>query len=481
MFNQYEIGDEVVKALADMGYSQPTEVQEQTIEKILAGKDLIVNAKTGSGKTAAFGVPLIEKISKGEKNPRALVMTPTRELAIQVAKELSAIGKYKKLKSYTVYGQHNIDVEIGELKKGVDLIIGTPGRLLDHLKRGTLNPQAIKYVVLDEADRMLDMGFIDQVSDILKQLPKQRDTYLFSATMPFEVRSIAWEYMQEPDTVEISSDTMTVDLIEQQYIRSERHKKRVYLDRFLAIEKPNACIVFCNTRRCVDMVVDFLKQNKYSVEALHGAISQARRTKTIERFKKAQFHILVATDVAARGLHIDNLDLVINYDVPLDNDNYVHRVGRTGRAGNGGKAISLVTGEDLMTLYEIEEHIGVLIKEVDPPSYAAAHHQKKPKGGKKQTQQNKANTEASWPKFEEEKLLKTKVLRGSARKDSSSHQEIKVDTSKSKLNDTVTKTVLEQNDSNKMSAAKTAEIIANYKNKPVKQSFWQKLKAKLFK
>ncbi len=462
MFNQYPISDEIIKALEEMGYTTPTEVQAQTIEKILNSEDLIVNAKTGSGKTAAFGVPIIEKIEKKGKAPKALVMTPTRELAIQVAKELEQISKFKKIVCYTVYGQHNIETEIKNLDKGVDIIIGTPGRLLDHLERETFNPTKIDYVVLDEADRMLDMGFIDQVSMILKQMPKERNTYLFSATMPFEVRSIAWEYMKEPDTIEISSDTKTVDIIEQQYVKLERHEKRIYLDRFLALYQPQGCIVFCNTRRCVDMVLEFLKQNKYKADALHGAISQARRTKTIEAFKNGKFNILVATDVAARGIHVDNLDLVINYDVPIDHDNYVHRVGRTGRAGKGGKAISFVTGEDLMTLYEIEEHIGVMIPEGELPSYSKAH--RKSKQVAKKTMQKKL------PRFEDEEVKKTRVVKGTARKPERMPKPAK----KTKQKATV-KT--DQVPTNKVSAAKTAEIIQNYKANKTKKSFWQRLKA----
>ncbi len=462
MFNQYAISEKIIKALDNMGYKEPTKVQAETIDKILNDKDLIVNAKTGSGKTAAFGVPIIEKIDNGKRLPQALIMTPTRELAIQVSQELTEIGKLEKTICYTVYGQHNIETEIKQLQKGIDIIVGTPGRLLDHLERESFNPSEIKYVVLDEADRMLDMGFIDQVSAILKQMPKERYTYLFSATMPFEVRTIAWEYMNEPETIEISSDTKTVDIIKQEYVKLERHEKRIYLDRFLALNKPQACIVFCNTRRCVDMVLQFLQENDYKADALHGAISQSKRTKTIEAFKKGRFNVLVATDVAARGIHVDNLDLVINYDVPIDYDNYVHRVGRTGRAGNDGMAISFVTSEDLMTLYEIEEHIGVMIPERELPSYSEAHHKKKTKKAKK------ADKAKSLPSFAEETVVKTKVVKGSP----------KPKTVKKAVKPTVKDA--EQHAENKISATKTAEIINNYKNKSKKQSFWQKLKAKIF-
>ncbi len=429
-FTTFNISEATVKSLSDMGYTAATKVQERAIPMMLEGKDVIVNAKTGSGKTAAFGIPIIERIEKTGKAPKALILTPTRELAIQVKNELTQIAKGKKLRVEAVYGQHNIDQEFEQLKKGIDIVVGTPGRVNDHIERETLNISEIAFITLDEADRMLDMGFIDQVNGIIKQLPANKNCYLFSATMPFEIKSIAWEFMQDPETIEISSDSKTVDKIDQSYVKIEHNEKRKYLDRFLKVEKPKACIVFCNTRRVVDRVSDFLNEHGFNAKPLHGAITQARRTKTIEQFKKGKFEILVATDVAARGIHVDALDLVINYDVPIDLDNYVHRIGRTGRAGLGGKAITLATGDDIMTLYEIEEHIGVMIPEGVLPSYREAHgHIKYHKPPKKHSHkpdivhkhEDKPRKKRPSKDKSADKTVKTRVLKGSAKAVSTAH------------------------------------------------------------
>lgn len=367
-FEQLGLSESILKALADLGFEAPTPVQSQTIPEILAGKDVIVQSKTGSGKTAAFGVPLLQRIQENTKYPQALILTPTRELAIQVDSDLKHLSKYMPLKAAVVYGQHAIQTEINALEKGVSVITGTPGRVLDHIKQGNLKTKEIHYLVLDEADRMLDMGFIEQVGNIIKHLPKDRITLLFSATMPAEIQRLCQKYMKDPIGIEVESETLTVDTIYQAHFRVNHHDKMTLLEHLLWVEKPESCMIFCNTRIAVDKVCAYLSRRGFPVESLHGAITQAKRTKTIHQFKKSGFRILVATDVAARGLHVDDLSLVINYDVPNELDNYVHRIGRTGRAGNGGRALTFVTGEDLMTLYEIEERISVMIEEIDPPS-----------------------------------------------------------------------------------------------------------------
>lgn len=367
-FNDLGISPSILKAIAEMGFESPTEVQSKAIPHILNKEDLIVMSKTGSGKTAVFGIPILQMTNPEEPGPQGLILTPARELAVQVDSDLKKMSKHLEHKTIAVYGQHNINSEIQDLNKGVSIVTGTPGRVFDHIEHGTLKTKNIRYLVLDEADRMLDMGFLDQVVRIIRALPKDRMTLLFSATMPTEIRRICREYMKQPVIIEIESQTKTVDTIQQEYYRVNHNEKNTQLNNVLLIEQPESCMIFCNTKIAVDRVQSFLSKKGYACQALHGDIPQAKRLQTIQKFKKGDFHILAATDVAARGIHIEGLSLVINYDVPNDKDSYVHRIGRTGRAGNEGRAISLVTSEDIMSLYEIEEHIGVMIPEVELPA-----------------------------------------------------------------------------------------------------------------
>lgn len=367
-FDDLEISPPILKAIKDMGFDTPTEVQSRAIPHVLNKEDLIVRSKTGSGKTAVFGVPLLQLTDPGKAGPQALILTPTRELAVQVDSDIKLFARHLPHRTTAVYGQHNINSEIQALSQKVTIVTGTPGRVFDHISHGTLITKNIRYFVLDEADRMLDMGFLDQVARIMKHLPKDRVTLLFSATIPDEVRNICQEYMKNPVIIEIESTTMTVDTTQQIYYRVQPNEKYTQLNRILLMEQPESCVIFCNTRIAVDKVHNFLSRKGYNAQALHGDIPQVKRLKTLNRFKLGEFHILVATDVAARGIHVDDLALVINYDVPIEKDGYVHRIGRTGRAGHGGCAISLVTGDDIMSLYEIEEHIGTLIEERELPS-----------------------------------------------------------------------------------------------------------------
>lgn len=360
----------ILKALDEMGFVEPTEVQSKAIPHILKCEDLIVMSKTGSGKTAVFGVPLLQLTEPGQPGPQGLILTPTRELAVQVDSDIRLMGRHLKHKTAVVYGQHNMNGEILALKRGVSLVTGTPGRVYDHIVHRNLVTRHIRFLVLDEADRMLDMGFMEQVVRIIKTLPGNRVTLLFSATMPPEVRRICRNFMKHPKTVEIASETMTVDTIRQVYYRVNSNEKNTQLNRLLLAEQPESCLIFCNTRMAVDRVQSFLSRKGYPCQALHGEIPQSKRTKTIEQFKEGDFKLLVATDVAARGIHVEDLSLVINYDVPLEKDSYIHRIGRTGRAGKVGRAATFVTGDDIMTLYEIEEHIGTLIPEAELPSDA---------------------------------------------------------------------------------------------------------------
>lgn len=368
-FSQIGVCDPIVKAIEKMGgFETPTDVQAESIPKILDRKDLIVMSKTGSGKTGAFGIPILQAIEPDGKGPKALILAPTRELAVQVDHDLQQMSKHLAIKTTAVYGQHNINTEIKAMKDGASIVTGTPGRVFDHMNRRTLDTRNIEYIVLDEADRMLDMGFIDQVIAIIKKCPRNRVTLLYSATMPPEIQRICKSYMKDPITIELETETKTVDSIKQVYYRVERNEKRMQLDRLLKFHQPESCMIFCNMRVEVDRVCNFLHKQGYHVEALHGANKQASRMKTINKFKKNQIQIMVATDVAARGIHIEDLSVVINYDVPEDKNSYVHRIGRTGRAGKDGLAFSTVTSDDIMTLYEIEEHVGCLIEEVDLPT-----------------------------------------------------------------------------------------------------------------
>jgi len=367
-FNTLGVAPLIVKAIKEMGFITPTTVQEKAIPHVLKKEDLIVMSKTGSGKTGAFGIPMLQLIDKKGEGPQGLILTPTRELAVQVDSDLKRMSKYLEITTTAVYGQHNIETEIKVLKKGVSIITGTPGRIFDHIQRKTFNTKNIKILVLDEADRMLDMGFIDQVFKIVKTISRQRVTMMFSATMPREMKQLSKSYMKEPTIIELESDTKTVDTTLQVYYRVKANEKRMQLDRLLKIEQPEGCLIFCNTRSEVDKVKIYLAKKRYFVGSIHGANSQSSRIKTLEKIKKGELQIVVATDVAARGLHIDDLTHVINYDVPFEKDGYVHRIGRTGRAGKSGKAISIVTTEDIMSLYEIEEHVGALIEEAELPT-----------------------------------------------------------------------------------------------------------------
>ncbi len=363
-FNDLGISPPILKAIEEIGYTTPTEIQSKAIPHILKQKDIIVRSKTGSGKTAVFGVSILQLTDPEAPGPQGLILTPTRELAVQVDNDLKLLSRHLSHRTTAVYGKHSMNLEIQAIRKGLTIITGTPGRVYDHISNGNLETGNIRFLVLDEADRMLDMGFIDQVEKIIRTLPRDRVTLLFSATIPPEIEKICGKYMKNPLTIEIESQTKTVDTISQCYYRVENNEKLTRLNQLLLTIRPESCMIFCNTKIAVDRVTRFLNKKGYAAQALHGDIPQAKRLATMQQFKNGGFQLLVATDVAARGIHVDDLSLVINYDVPNEKDNYVHRIGRTGRAGQDGRAVSLVTGEDIMSLYEIEEHIGALIEQV---------------------------------------------------------------------------------------------------------------------
>ncbi len=366
-FTELNLDDTVLKAISKLGFEHPTQVQAKVIPRILDNEDVFVMSETGSGKTAAFALPIIQKLINSSKL-RALILTPTRELAVQVDKDIKTYAEGTGVKSTAVYGQHNMNVELEELASGVNIVVGTPGRVFDHIDNKGFSTKDINFLVLDEADRMLDMGFYDQVVKIIKRIPRDRVTMCFSATLPYEIKNISMQYMNNPINIDLGTDVKTVDSIKQCYYKVDRYEKRKSLKKLIDYYQPASCMVFCNTRDEVDRVTDVLRKGGIYCENLHGANSQFSRTKTIDKFKDKKVQVVVATDVAARGIHIEDLEMVINYDVPDNKDNYVHRVGRTGRAGKKGLAVNLVSSESIMTLYEIEEHVGILIDEKEMPT-----------------------------------------------------------------------------------------------------------------
>ncbi len=366
-FGPLQLSRKVGQALKNMGFEEPTPIQIQAIPFLMEGKDVIGQAQTGTGKTAAFGIPLVQKI-----NPRgsiqALVITPTRELAIQVAEEISRIGRFRNIRTLPIYGGQSIDRQIRFLRQGVQVVIGTPGRLLDHLNRGTLKLGHLQMVVLDEADEMLDMGFIEDIEAILKNAPKERQTLLFSATIPKEILDLAQKYLQEPEFLTVSQNNLTVPQIEQIYYEVREKDKLETMARLLDILDLNRAIVFCRTKRGVDELVSGLQARGYPIAGLHGDLSQYQRNQVMRRFKNGQIEIMAATDVAARGLDIESVSHVINYDIPQDVEFYIHRIGRTGRAGKSGMAITLVSPRDYRQLRLIENLTHTRIRREKLPS-----------------------------------------------------------------------------------------------------------------
>ncbi len=369
-FAEMGVSPEVLRALADLGFEEPTPIQEQTISRLLAGRDVIAQAQTGSGKTAAYGIPMVERIDPAVRQPQGLVLCPTRELAIQVADALHAIGKYRQITVTPIYGGQPYERQFRALARGVQIVVGTPGRIMDHMRRGTISFDGVKFAVLDEADEMLDMGFIEDIEFILEGVPVERQTALFSATIPPRIAALSRRYLKDPERISVNKNELTVPKITQTYYEVPRHAKLDALGRILDVEEPGSSIIFCGTKRDVDELVQALQGRGYSAEAIHGDITQQQRERTLGRFRAGQTEVLVATDVAARGLDIPAVSHVINYDVPNDPDSYVHRIGRTGRMGREGDAITLVTPREIRQLRFIERQIGKRIKPMRVPTLA---------------------------------------------------------------------------------------------------------------
>lgn len=346
-FNELQISEQIMRAVTEMGYEQATEIQAQSIPYILEGKDVLGRSNTGTGKTAAFGIPAIEKVNTQDRNPNALIICPTRELVTQVATELRKFAKYKEgVKIVPIYGGQPIDRQIQLLKRGCGIVVGTPGRIMDHLNRHTLKLNSINMVILDEADEMLNMGFKEDIEEILSSMPAENahQTILFSATWPKEILRITKDFQKDPVTVEIKSAQRTIDTVEQIYYEVPRGKKANALRVLLNHYDPDLCMIFCNTKKMVDELSGELNSHDIKAVSLHGDMKQEFRTRVMDQFRNGSAPILIATDVAARGIDVDNIDLVINFDIPQDNEYYIHRVGRTGRAGKKGLAITLISG-----------------------------------------------------------------------------------------------------------------------------------------
>ncbi|EHP89166.1 DEAD/DEAH box helicase [Methanotorris formicicus] len=355
-FKELGLSENTLKALEKKGFKEPTEIQEKTIPILLNGDiDVVGQAQTGTGKTAAFGLPLIEKIDENSKDVQALILTPTRELSIQVSEEIDSLKGNKNLKILPVYGGQPIEPQIRQLKRGVHIVVGTPGRILDHIKRGSLNLKNISYLVLDEADEMLNMGFIDDVEEILRHTNKNKRVLLFSATLPRTILNLAKRYMGEYKLVSVKKETLTTNLVEQIYYEVSNSKKFDALCRVIDVEDDFYGLVFCKTRADVNEVANKLVENGYEADALHGDIAQKQRERILNKFKKKRINILVATDVAARGIDINNLTHVINYSLPQNPESYVHRIGRTGRAGKKGTAITFISPDEYRKLNYIKK------------------------------------------------------------------------------------------------------------------------------
>ncbi|UOQ46563.1 DEAD/DEAH box helicase [Halobacillus salinarum] len=350
-----------------MGFEETTPIQEQTIPLGMQGKDVIGQAQTGTGKTAAFGIPMIEKINKDLKAVQGLVIAPTRELAIQVAEEVNRLGKNKGIRTLPIYGGSNMERQIRALRDN-QIVVATPGRLLDHIRRKTIKLENVHTAVLDEADEMLNMGFIDDIRDILKALPEHRQTLLFSATMPKEIRDIATTLMKKPEEVKVKSKEMTVENIDQYYVEIPEKHKFDTLTRLLDIHAPALAIVFGRTKRRVDELSDGLQARGFRAEGIHGDLTQGKRMSVLNKFKRGRIEILVATDVAARGLDISDVSHVYNFDIPQDPESYVHRIGRTGRAGRKGESVSFVTPREKAQLHLIEKLTKKKVERLHVPS-----------------------------------------------------------------------------------------------------------------
>ena len=368
-FEDLNLSPWIMRAVTDMGFEEATPIQSQAIPIIKNGHDMIGQSQTGTGKTASFGIPCLEMIDPEDRKLQSLILCPTRELAIQVSEEFRKLLKFKdNIRVLPIYGGQPIDRQILALKKGAQVIIGTPGRVMDHMRRRTLKMETVKQVILDEADEMLDMGFREDIEFILTKTPDERQTIMFSATMSDEVLSLAKKFMNNPEYLKISRKELTVPKIEQVYFDVKEKDKLEALCRLIDVYDPKLSIVFCNTKKRVDDLVEQLLGRGYFADGLHGDLKQAQRDRVMQKFRSGAIELLVATDVAARGIDVDDVDIVFNYDIPQDEEYYVHRIGRTGRAGRSGKAFTFCVGKDIYKLRDIMTYAKTKISQQKLPT-----------------------------------------------------------------------------------------------------------------
>ena len=357
-FKDYKLSDEILKSLEMLNFKSPTEVQSKVIPVALENRDILVKSQTGSGKTATFGIPLCEMVDWDENKPQALVLAPTRELAIQVKDDIFNMGRFKRIKTCALYGKSSFVAQEKELKQKTHIVVGTPGRTIDHIKEGTFVTDNIKYLVIDEADEILSLGFISQIEEIISYLPESRVTMLFSATLPEDIDDLSKKYLKNPTKIQIEAKTLTVDRIEQIAYKVEENAKLNLLKDVTVVENADSCVIFANTQKKVEMIYNELTALNYPCDKIHGGMEQDDRIKVMSNFRKGYFRYLIATDVAARGIDIDDITHVINFDIPVLRENYVHRIGRTGRAGKEGRAITFVTKADDRRVDEINSYTG---------------------------------------------------------------------------------------------------------------------------
>jgi len=360
--------DQIQKAVKDLGFEEPTPIQSLAIPLLRDGRDVIGQAHTGTGKTAAYGIPIVETADASGKQPQALVLCPTRELAIQVSEELRRLAKHRRgIIILPVYGGQPIERQLHALRAGVQIVIATPGRLLDHLDRRSISLASVKTVVLDEADEMLDMGFRDDIETILRRTPAERQTVLFSATMSPQILELAAKYLNDPRTVQVMHDKLSVPKIEQSYFEVRESGKIDVLSKLLDLYNPQLTLIFANTKRRVDEIVSQLQARGYLAEGLHGDMNQSQRERVMGKFREGRIDILIATDVAARGIDVPDVDLVVNFDVPQDPEYYIHRIGRTGRAGKSGRSFTFVSGREMWKLRDIQRYAKIRIPQQSVP------------------------------------------------------------------------------------------------------------------
>jgi ATP-dependent RNA helicase DeaD len=376
-FGQFQLNSNVLKAIEDMGFEEPSKIQQDAIPVLLQGKDMIGQAQTGTGKTLAFGAPILSMQSDHKKGIDCLILTPTRELAIQVNDELTRIAKHSNIKILPVYGGQPIARQVSALRKGVDIVVGTPGRILDMIRRKIVDFSDIRFAVLDEADQMLDMGFIEDIEEILKHTNQDKQTIFFSATMPSPIQRLAKKFMK-PNMVQITiqKKSMMVPNISQYYFEIKQKDRFESLCRILDVDEPSSAIIFCKTRKGVDELVEAMQTRGYHVEGMHGDMNQGQRLNTLRKFREGNLEFLAATDVAARGIDVENISHVINYDFPQDIESYIHRIGRTGRANKAGSAYSLVTTREYTNLKQIERIAGIKIRRKEIPTVEDIFHAK---------------------------------------------------------------------------------------------------------